>query len=239
MIYSLDIQSSKEQVMGAMTATSKQNRPDLTLVTLIHQSLRADAARLAAALAAIGPGDRPSRVSAISAFYGQYREQLALHHRHEDKLFFPALAARAGADAMHLGELTAQHDELDGALAAVSHRLAALADPAGDFAADREAASSALAAMTALLAAHLALEERHALPLFETEMPAGQCKQLEARARKDTTRAQARFLIPWVVAHASTDQRLALFRSAPPLRLAYRLNLRHYRRLDQALTRTT
>jgi hypothetical protein len=44
-------------------------------------------------------------------------------------------------------------------------------------------------------------------------------------------------LIPWVIAHASADQRAALFTSAPPLRLLYRLNRRYYRRFDLALTR--
>ncbi len=223
--------------MAATTATSQHSRPDLTLVTLIHQALRTDAARLATAVAAISPADRPGRVAGIGAFYGQYREQLALHHHHEDELFFPALVARAGADAMHLGELTAQHDALDAALAAVSERLATLADPAGDFAADRAGAASALSAMTALLSAHLALEEQHALPLFESEIPAAEYKQLEARARQATPRAQARFLIPWIIAHASPGQRAALFRSAPPLRLLCWLNLRYYRRFDQALAR--
>ena len=47
-------------------------KPDLTFVTLVHQSLRIDAARLASALAAAGPGDRPGRIAAIGAFYGQY-----------------------------------------------------------------------------------------------------------------------------------------------------------------------
>lgn len=48
-----------------------------------------------------------------------------MHHRHEDELFFPALAARVGADKMHLGELASQHDALDAALQAVSDGLAA------------------------------------------------------------------------------------------------------------------
>jgi len=68
--------------------------------------------------------------------------------------------------------------------------------------------------------------------------PAADYKKLEARARKATPRSQAQFLIPWIIAHATPDQRNALFRSAPPLRLAYRLNHRRYRRLDQALART-
>jgi hemerythrin-like domain-containing protein len=221
--------------MSTTTVSGRRPRPDLTFVTVVHQALRSDAARMNAVLASVGPGDRPGRVASIAGYYGQYREQLALHHRHEDELFFPALAARVGADAMHLGELTAQHEALDAALAAVSGRLAALAEPAGDFAADQARAVGALTAMTGLLDAHLALEERHALPLFESEMPAGEYRQLEARIRKATPRALARFMIPWVIAHASPDQRSALLRSAPPLRLLYRLNLGYYRRFDRAL----
>jgi hemerythrin-like domain-containing protein len=223
--------------MSATTA-GRHLRPDLTFVTVIHQALRSDAGRMSAALASVGPGDRPGRVAGIACYYGQYREQLALHHRHEDELFFPALAARVGADAMHLDELTAQHEALDTALEAVSDRLGALADPAGDFATDHARALSALTAMTRLLDEHLALEERHALPLFESEMPAGEYKHLEARIRKATPRALARFLIPWVIVHASPDQRAALLRSAPPMRLLYRLNLGYYRAFDQALPRT-
>ena len=42
--------------------------------------------------------------------------------------------------------------------------------------------------------------------------------------RKATPRDRARFMVPWLVAHASPDQRTALFRSIPPLRLLYWLN---------------
>jgi Hemerythrin HHE cation binding domain len=177
-------------------------KPDLTLVTLIHQSLRADAARLAATIAELGPSDRRGRLPGVQAFFGQYREQLALHHSHEDVLFF-----------------------------------AALADPASDFTADRAEAASALSAMARVLDAHLRLEEQTAIPLFESDMPAADYKKLEARARKATTRPQAQFLVPWVVAHATPGQRKALFKSAPPLRVAHWLTRRRYRRLDQALAR--
>ena len=49
--------------MTATTATGQQNRPDMTFVIVIHQSLLVDAGRLAAAVAALGPGDRPGRVA--------------------------------------------------------------------------------------------------------------------------------------------------------------------------------
>jgi hypothetical protein len=66
-------------------------------------------------------------------------------------------------------------------------------------------------------------------------MPVGEYKKLESETRKATPRAQSAFLIPWLVEHASPDQRNALFRYAPPLRIVNWLNRRRYRRLDEAL----
>lgn len=215
---------------------SHRPKPDLTLVNLIHHSLRADAARLAATVTALDPSDQPGRLPAIRAFFDQYRGQLTMHHTHEDELFFPALEARVGASRMHLSELDSQHEALDAAVHAASDRLAILADPAGDFAADRAQAVGALSAMADLLDARLALEEQTALPLTESEMPAAHYKRLEIRARKQTPRPRAQFMIPWLIAHATPSQQQALFRSAPPLRLFYWLNRRRYRHLDQALT---
>lgn len=213
-----------------------RSKPDLTLVNLIHQSLRADAQRLAAAVTALDPGDRPGRLPGIRAFFDQYRAQLATHHTHEDELFFPALEARVGAGRMHLNALAAQHTALDAAVHAACDGLAALADPAGNFPADRVRAAGALSMMAELLAAHLTLEEETALPLTESEMPAAEYRKLETRARKATPRPQAQFMIPWVIAHSTADQQKALYRSAPPIRLLYWLNRRRYRHLDQALT---
>ncbi|HWG61294.1 MAG TPA: hemerythrin domain-containing protein [Streptosporangiaceae bacterium] len=209
-------------------------KPDLILVTLIHQSLRVDAARLAATVAGLRGSDPPSRVPGIQEFFGHYRGQLVLHHRHEDELFFPALAARVGTSTMHLAELASQHEALDTALQAAGESLAVLSDSA-DVATDGIEAAATLSTMAGLLSAHLSLEERTALPLFESEMPAGDYKKLEAAALKATPRRQAAFLIPWVVAHATPDQRRALLRAAPPLRVALLVSHRHFRHLDQAL----
>ena len=103
--------------------------PDMTFVTLIHQALRADGARLQATAAALQPQDRQGRVADVHAFYDRYREQLIAHHTHEDHLFFPALVAKVGGDTMHFDELTAQHAELDGVLEAIEQSLDDLADP--------------------------------------------------------------------------------------------------------------
>jgi hemerythrin-like domain-containing protein len=213
-------------------------KPDLIFVHLIHQSLRIDGTRLLHSVAALDANQQPSRLPAIRAFFDQYCNQLLLHHGHEDKLFFPAIEARIGSDRIRLGELTHQHEALDTALQAVSDRLATLADPAPDFTAGRTTACDALSAMNKSLVTHLDLEEATVLPLLESEIPLAEYKQLETQARRATPRAQTQFLIPWLVAHATADQRQTLFKSAPPLRLVNRLARSRYRHFDNALVPT-
>jgi hypothetical protein len=136
---------------------------------------------------------------------------------------------------MHLDELVSQHHQLDGVLQAIGEGLADLADPDADFSANRTKVGGDLSMMVEQLSAHLDFEERTALPLFVSEMPVAEYKKLESKTRKTTPREQSGFLIPWIVEHASPDQRKALFRSAPPLRIVNWLNRRRYRRLDEAL----
>jgi hemerythrin-like domain-containing protein len=215
--------------------SADQRKPDLTFVNLIHQALRVDGVRLPAAIAELDTDDRTSRLAGIGAFFDEYREQLALHHAHEDTLFFPALEARVGADKMRLGELADQHEALDVAVQVASNRLAALANRADKLATHRKEVADAFSAAAEQLDAHLTLEEGVALPLFESEIPVEEYKKLETRARKATPRARARFLIPWLVAHATPEQQKALFKSAPPLRVIDSLNRRRYRRFDHVL----
>ena len=212
-----------------------RSKPDLLLVNLIHQSLRVDAMRLSATVAALDQHDRSSLIAGVREFFERYREQLVVHHTHEDTLFFPALAARVGADRMHLSELADQHEQLDDTLQVLGKRLSVLADGEGDFDAERVRACKFASELVDQLGAHLTLEEETALPLFESEMSVADYKRLEARARKATSRRQAQFMIPWLIAHATPEQQTGLFRSAPPMRLVNRLSRSRYRRVDRAL----
>lgn len=212
-----------------------RTKPDLIFFDLVHQALRVDGARLVVTVTALEPRDRESRLPGVREFYDHYREQLVAHHTHEDTLFYPALAARVGDDRMHRDELVAQHHQLDGVLQAVAEGLTDLADPDRDFSANRTPVAGDLSTMVKELNTHLDFEERTALPLFESDMPVAEYKKLEAKARRATPRGEAAFLIPWIVEHASPDQRKALFRSSPPLRIVNRLNRRRYRRLEGCL----
>jgi hemerythrin-like domain-containing protein len=215
--------------------SSESAKPNLTFVRLIHQALRADGARLLVTVTALERDERAGRLSGVREFYDRYREQLVAHHTHEDQLFFPALAARIGEGAMHLDELVSQHAQLEGVLQAVGEGFVAMAESDGDLSANRARVAGALSTMVEQLTTHLDLEERTALPLIVSDMPVAEYDELESKARKATPRQQSGFMIPWLVEHASPDQRKALFRSAPPLRIIYLLNRRNYRRLNKAL----
>ena len=70
---------------------------------------------------------------------------------------------------MHLDELTGQHERWTPPSPPSLERLAALADPAGDFAADRAGAASRPDRYDRAALRSPPLEEQHALSLFESE----------------------------------------------------------------------
>jgi hemerythrin-like domain-containing protein len=211
-----------------------QPKPDFLFVTLIHQALRVDADRLVAATAAVRP-DNAHRLGGLQAFFDEYREQLCLHHSHEDTIFFPALHAVLEADRVPFAELAGQHEALDCDLKAIRGGLASMTTTPGDVATHHTDLVDAVSDMAAHLGAHLTMEEVTVLPLIESTFLPATYKQLEAQARKLTPRRRAQFLIPWLIAHSTPDQEKALFKSAPPLRAAYVVNRRRYRTLDRPL----
>jgi hemerythrin-like domain-containing protein len=211
-----------------------QRKPDLLFVTLIHQALRVDAERLVAAVSALNSAE-VQRLANLRLFFDEYRGQLCLHHAHEDDLFFPALRAVVDESQIPIAELAAQHGTLDSDLQAIGDGLASLGIPSGDFAANHADVVSSMIGMMKHLDAHLRMEEETVLPHLASAVPQASYKQLEAQARELTPRRQARFLIPWIIGHATADQQRDLFRSAPPLRASYLVNRRRYRRFDRAL----
>jgi len=120
-------------------------------------------------------------------------------------------------------------------LDAITGDFDTLADPASGFTASRARLSDDLTRMADSLTAHLDFEERIALPLFESNMPVAEYKELEKKARKMMRSGQAKFLIPWHATHATPQQRKAWFKSAPPLRVVAWVNGRSFRRIDEVL----
>lgn len=209
-----------------------QQKPDLLFVTLVHQALRVDADRMVAAASALQPADT-QRIASLRTFFDEYRGQLCLHHAHEDGIFFPALLAVADESAAAIAELETQHGMLDSDLEGIGNGLASLGTPADDFPADHADVVSGMTKMAKHLDAHLTMEEETILPLMVSAVPQATYKQLEAQARKRTPRRQARFLIPWIIGHATSDQQRDLFKMAPPLRATYLVNRHRCRSFER------
>jgi iron-sulfur cluster repair protein YtfE (RIC family) len=212
-------------------------KPDLIFVTLIHQALRVDAERLVAATSTLGSAEQ-QRLAGLRVFFDEYRAQLGIHHTHEDNLFFPALRAVVDESRIPIAELADQHGALDADLQFICDGFASMADPSCDFDVEHADVVSSMIGLAKRLDAHLRMEEESVLPLMVSAIPKTTYKQLEAQTRKSTPGRRARFLIPWIIEHATPDQRKHLFKSAPPLRAAYLVNRRRYRVLDRTLQLT-
>ena len=222
-----------------MRMSVDRSKPDLTIVVLIHQALRADGARLVATVTSLQPGDQQGRVPGVRAYYDRYREQLIAHHTHEDTVFYPALAAKVGDDRMCRVQLEAEHAQLDDVLTSIGKGLDELAASNGDFSVRRDRVVADLTTMVDELGSHLDFEERVALPLFVSEIPVEEYNALEKKVRRATPRDESSFLIPWLAESATPAQRKAWFRTTPPLAIVYLINRRRYRRVDAALVART
>jgi len=214
-----------------------QSKPDLLFVTLIHQALRVDAERLVAATSTLRSAEL-QRLDGLRVFFDEYREQLCLHHTHEDNLFFPALQGIVDEIRIPIAELADQHGALDADLQSICDGFASLANPSCDFDVEHADVVSSIMGLAKRLDTHLTMEEESVLPLMVSAIPQTTYTQLEAQARKRTPGRRARFLIPWIIEHATPDQRKHLFKSAPPLRAAYLVNRHRYRLLDRTLQLT-
>ncbi|HEY1446496.1 MAG TPA: hemerythrin domain-containing protein [Acidimicrobiales bacterium] len=214
-----------------------QPKPDLIFVTLIHQALRVDAERLVAATSTLGSAEQ-QRLAGVRVFFDEYRAQLGVHHTHEDNIFFPALRAVVDESRIPVAELADQHGALDADLQSICDGFASLANPSCDFDGEHEDVVRSMIGLAKRLDAHLRMEEESVLPLMLSAVPQTTYEKLEAQARKRTSGRRARFLIPWIIEHATPDQRKHLFKIAPPLRAAYLINRHGYRVLDRTLQLT-
>jgi hemerythrin-like domain-containing protein len=119
-----------------------------------HHAFRRDLACFADALAAIAAGDA-SRAAAVVGEWTSFCATLHGHHSHEDAGLFPDLRAKQPELAADIDRLQAQHHRIDplleGATAAIT------ASQYGD-------ALAIVRELAAVLAEHLDLEERVAIP---------------------------------------------------------------------------
>ncbi len=208
--------------------------PDLTSYRAIHQALRDSTGRLAAAIGEAPESDR-HRGRALARWFHGLSGELQAHHRIEDTIFFPALAARVPSYADYAATLDADHHRLDELIDLIRVDLDRMADDPSDANRGRADATAHAAELHLLMVDHLAFEDADVLPMFERHFSADEYDALDRQAIKAVTLRQALFTVPWFMATTSPDMATHTLETAPlPLRIVERLTRGRYARLTAA-----
>jgi hypothetical protein len=221
----------------ATTQRAPDRPPDLTLFTLVHRAMRRDAARLSAAVAGLGDGDR-ARAGSLRRWYRAYRAELIGHHSLEDQIWFPVLAERVPTFGEHSDRIDREHHQLADALTAVGVALDHLADAdAGGAPTAIAPARDATRELVDLVDGHLGFEDADILPLYLRHFTQDEYAEVERRARKMLDKRHAPFAVPWILSAATPGERTRVLGQAPVAfkLLWYASRRRHARNSARAL----
>lgn len=226
------------------TETSTSYRPQLTLprqahtaegphdqtgMYVMHHALRRDFAKIAVAVEATPTGEHEVW-TALERRWVAMADVLHHHHSAEDAHLWPLLqrhaeAAGAEADLKVLADMEDEHAYIDPALAKVREALASMSEhPCTDH---RNALEIRLGAAHELLLAHLAHEEKHALPMLQRTLTVEENTAFEKAVEKSYPLRSVPFALPWAMDEVPADARDRLLESTPP---GYGLLLRLFRR---------
>lgn len=183
---------------------------DLTIMLAAHEALRRDVSRLARAANRRTLSD-PARRAPVRAGWDMFKTQLQQHHRGEDVALWPRMQAGLAGDTSGLETLQAmeaEHDRLDPLLEQVEQAFF-------DVEADDGRLRDVVDAMASELIAHLAHEERDALPLIGVAMTEEEWNKCIAEQRDLVGMAGAADFFPWLLDGAGKDRASAVLGSLP------------------------
>ncbi|WP_242909398.1 hemerythrin domain-containing protein [Actinomadura terrae] len=203
--------------------------PDrLLAMNAAHAAFRRDLDRLATT-AGHADLDDPRRRAALLAGWRTFKTQMRKHHEGEDDHIWPRLRERlAGSEnaLSVLAEMDAEHARLDVLLKAVDDVL----EPPGQRGAGggtgrpgRAAAEAAVRELHEALSAHLAHEERDALPLIAMALSDAEWDDVMDAIRASADLAFVAEYLPWL-ADGATGEELERIETIvpPPFRAVYR-----------------
>ena len=187
---------------------SDEPAPDLLDHRVVHRAMTVDLDRLALTAASLVERPDTERMDVLRWYLHGVSGEIESHHHVEDEHVRPLLERVAG-ERTALLQLTDDHDRLDPLL----HRAASLA--ALDQATPELAAT--LREVSALLARHVADEERDVFPLIEQHVRITDHERLQKRFRRNLKPQLLAFVVPWVVGHATAAERRDLDTFAGPV----------------------
>jgi iron-sulfur cluster repair protein YtfE (RIC family) len=212
------------------TRTAREPQPDLTPIVVVHRAIRQDLARLVACLGEVAARDwPPSRARAIRRYTAALLAEILAHHRGEDDIIWPVIAATAG-QAVDLTPLTDDHQAIGAAARRVNQAVACFrAEPAAS--ARLHASVSVLRDM---LEEHIADEEEQIFPAMRRYLPAEAYRWCQRQVQRQAPWPGRRFTAPWLARYAQPDE-LSRLRAAGgrPARILLAANRPGYARLER------
>lgn len=205
--------------------------PDLSDYTIVHRAMTTDLRRLGELVDRVAQGQErlgERRAAALREYLVGIDAEIRSHHQIEDDHVWPLLVAVAAGPTAGLANLTSDHGELDPLLDAAKPLAARLAADPDDqrLAADLAAV---LTEVSRLLDRHVADEERIVFPLIREYVRVADYRGLQRRFRGNLSPHALRFVVPWVVSHATAAEGLALRGDAGlPLRALLRVVTRRF-----------
>ncbi len=181
----------------------------LITMTASHDAFRRDLRQMAVTAT---PGNlrNPKRQESIHNGWGIFKNQLNIHHHHEDTFLWPRLrhqtAANDSAQSM-LDEMEYEHGLIDPLFASIDAAFARPED--GDVRNTTEE-------LISTLSRHLEHEEREAMPLIEEVISDEEWASVVRDIRRATKLSTASEFMPWLMDGTSKDETKAILSIVPP-----------------------
>ena len=170
---------------------------------------------------AVPPGDT-QRSAFVGTWLADLDATLEVHHQGEDELMWDKLEQRAPACALHVGQMRAQHAQVQALLheaAPLRHRWSATADPGVG-----EQLAAAYERTLALLKVHLRREVVEVVPVVEKVITQQEWESLAEHGLSAIPRSRLMPQLGMLLASSSPQERTEFFASLPaPVRVLFRL----------------
>jgi hemerythrin-like domain-containing protein len=177
---------------------------------VIHAAVRRDLARLDAALASAGDGDR-ARAADLHRAWVFLRDTLDKHHRQEEELIFPAVVG-FGVDPALIATMESEHGAMMTALGDIDAALTSYAGSGGR--ADADAAGEAVRRGSDVVERHLAHEEAELEPAIAPYLGTDGWKAVEKQLRKQPP-GEAGWFFAWLRDGGSPEAQQFLASTVP------------------------
>lgn len=192
--------------------TTGEPEPDLTSLILTHRAISQDIGRLAAGLdqlASAGPA--PGQVQAVRRYAAALLAQILAHHRCEEEIIWPVIAAAAG-QAVDLAPLTDDHRAIG---AAVSQVCTAAGPPGASHQGLRDV-REALGGLRDMIGEHIADEEGQVLPVMRRYLRAQTARWCQRQVCRNAPARALRFRMPWLARYSRAGEMTRVLAAAGP-----------------------